>query len=273
MVTQLLYHMFLDRNLNSRDDGDCKRWNEYHADHYTSHIKKSDPNLKIKMRGLKTLGNTCYFNVAVQAMTHVPPLAQHLMLHEYTGLCSVTFEFQKVLRQLLVKGDETPADPTELLGAFRERFPQFEEKKQHDAQEVILLFIDIFEKSIELKVFNGVEGGQPMTSLILPVTEPCSLGDLVEHHKVTTWPKIISFTFSMYDHKFPIILPFSFLDRKLYSVVMHRGDAGEGHYALCVRVKDNWYIKEDEKVFELPCQIETMRGDWYMAFYRPERSI
>lgn len=225
------------------------------------------------MRGLKNLGNTCYFNVAIQTMSHVPPLAYQLMVHEYTGLCSVTFEFQKVLKQLLDKEATGPIDPTELLGAFRERFPEFEEKKQHDAQEVILIFIDIFEKSIDLKVFNGIENGQLMTSLILPVTEPCNLLDLLEDHKVTEWPKVTSFTFVMYDHKFPLTLPFSFLDRKLFAVVMHRGTSESGHYALCVRVRDSWYIKEDEKVYELPCQIETMRGEWYMAFYRPDRLL
>jgi ubiquitin C-terminal hydrolase len=195
------------------------------------------------------------------------------MTHEYTDLCSITFEFQKVLKQLLVKGVSDPVDPTELLGAFRERFPEFEEKKQHDAQEVILKFMDIFERSIGLKVFNGIEGGHPMTSLILPVTEPCGLLDLLEDHKVTEWPAVTSFTFSMYDHKFPVNLPFSFLNRKLFAVIMHRGTSEGGHYALCVKVKDSWYIKEDEKVYELPCQIEVMRGEWYMAFYRPDKLI
>jgi ubiquitin C-terminal hydrolase len=225
------------------------------------------------MRGLKNLGNTCYFNAAVQCLAHVPTLAQHLLLNDYTGLCSITFEYQKVLRKLLLKGINGPVDPNELLDAFRERFPEFEERKQHDSQEVVLKLMDVFEKSIGLKVFNGRENGQPMTSLLVPVLEPCSLGDLIEGHVVEEWPQIISFTFMMYDHKFPVVLPFQFMQRNLFAVIMHKGDAEEGHYALLVKVRNTWYIKEDEKVYEIPYQIELMRGEFYMAFYRPDNLL
>lgn len=225
------------------------------------------------MRGLKNLGNTCYFNAAVQCLAHVPTLAHHLLLNDYTGLCSITFEYQKVLRSLLVKGDDSPVDPIELLGAFRERFPEFEERKQHDSQEVVLKLMDVFEKSIGLTVFNGREAGQLMTSLLLPVLEPCSLGDLLEGHAVEEWPQVISFTFVMYDHKFPVVLPFQFMDKNLFAVIMHKGDAVEGHYALLVKVHNTWYIKEDAHVYEIPYQIELMRGEFYMAFYRPDKLL
>ena len=32
-------------------------------------------------------------------------------------------------------------------------------------------------------------------------------------------------------------------------------------------------IKEDATVYELPCGIETMRGEFYMAFYRPDKLL
>ena len=40
-----------------------------------------------------------------------------------------------------------------------------------------------------------------------------------------------------------------------------------------IRVRDKWYIKEDATVYELPCGIETMRGEFYMAFYRPDKLL
>ena len=219
------------------------------------------------MRGLKNIGNTCYFNVAVQCLAHVPPLAQHLMLREYTGQCAITCEYQKVLRQLFLRGVTEPADPSDLLDAFRERFPRFVTGTQHDAQEVILILIDIFEISIGLKVFS------PLPTLILPVLEPCSLADLLEDEPAVEWPPVISFTFAMYDHKFPVTIPFDFKDRRLFAVVLHKGCSESGHYAALIRVHDKWFIKEDATVYELPCGIETMRGEFYMAFYRPDKLL
>lgn len=220
------------------------------------------------MRGLKNLGNTCYFNVAVQCLAHVPPLAQHLMLHEYTGPCTITTEYQKVLRLLFIRGTEDPVDPARLIDAFREIFPRFTEGAQHDAQEVILILIDVFEKSIGLKAFS------PEPTFVLPVTEPSLLGDLLDDIGVPDeWPQVLSFTFSMYDHKFPVDIPFVFLSRRLFAVVLHRGCTSSGHYALLVKVHDKWYIKEDATVYEIPYQIENMRGEFYMAFYRPNNLL
>lgn len=227
----------------------------------------------LRMRGLKNLGNTCYFNVAVQCLAHAPPLAHHLMLNEYTGLCAVTFEYQKVLKQLFTCDTDEPVDPSDLLGAFRELFPEFEERKQHDAQEVILKLIAVFERSIGIKAFEGKDVTGPMTTHLVSVMEPASLEDLIEERDVLKWPMITSFTFMMYNHKFPVILPFEFKNKKLYAVVMHKGSSDGGHYALLVKVHGKWFIKEDSIVYELPCQVELMRGDFYMAFYRPDKCI
>ena len=98
------------------------------------------------MRGLWNLGNTCYFNTAVQCLAHVPPLTKHLFsIQPYTGSCEITREYQKIVRALFIKGETAPVSPSDLLGAFRNRFPQFASNEQHDAQEVILHLIDVFE--------------------------------------------------------------------------------------------------------------------------------
>lgn len=230
------------------------------------------------MRGLKNLGNTCYFNTAVQCLSHVPPLAHHLFTHEYVGLCAITFEYQKVLRQLFVKEVSDPVDPTNLLSAFREIFPEFVKDKQHDAQEVIINLIAVFERSLGKEfiggIFNGEDDGQVFNTKILDVCEPCSLEDLLVNHTVTKWPQVTSFTLGMYNYKFPVIFPFQFENKNLFAVVIHTGrDSQEGHYGLCVKVKDTWYIKEDERVHKIPYQIELMRGEFYMAFYRPDRTL
>jgi hypothetical protein len=180
--------------------------------------------------------------------------------------------------------------------------------QQHDAQETILLLIDVFEQSLgkELiqEIFNGEDSQEtlwndgmstvktPFTTLVLDVNEPCRLQDLLDdrfeeqsiegytdaqgkthevagiRNRVSKWPRIVSFSFSMYEYKFPIEIPFEFEGRKLFACVLHQGVQRGGHYALLVRRYDKWYIKDDESVREIP-DIKTFKGEWYQAWYRP----
>ena len=259
------------------------------------------------MRGLLNLGNTCFFNTAVQCLAHVPPLTKHFFSEDLEACpCQVTREYQNVARQLFLKDHADPVDPSGLLSAFRIRFPNFANANQHDAQEVIVLLIDIFEQSLGREfireIFNGTEnqetvfpGGRSnleseFTTLLLDVTEPTSLGHLLEdrekhraikdytdaagktHHVaavqtcVKKWPKVLSFSFSMYDYKFPIEIPNEFKGKKLFACVLHAGIQQGGHYALMVRRWDKWYIKDDETVNEITPS--EFKGPFYMAWYR-----
>ena len=265
------------------------------------------------MRGLYNLGNTCYFNTAVQCLAHVPPLTKHLFLADLSGIsCDITKEYQKVVNKLFIKGETSPVSPSDLLQAFRVRFSDFTAGRQHDAQEVVLLLIDVFEESLGKEfitgLFNGVEtqetswdGGSskitnPFTTVFMDVFEPCTLSELLEiknksilvqnykeengtnheeariSNKVSQYPKFVSFSFSMYDHKFPIEIPFEFEGRKLYACILHRGHRQGGHYGLLVRRYDKWYLKDDETVSEFP-DIMEMRGEFYQVWYRPMKSL
>lgn len=264
------------------------------------------------MRGLWNLGNTCYFNTAIQCLAHVPPLTKHFFSVNLESCpCTITREYQKVVRQLFLKGETAPVSPSDLIGAFRCRFPDFSRPVQHDAQEVIIHLIDVFEAALGKDLITGIFNGEdaqetiypdglstvitPFTTMILDVTEPCRLADILAdreehtaiegytddtgktHHCaavrniVRRWPKIIGFSFSMYDYKFPIEIPLEFEGRKLFACVLHQGSKQGGHYALLVRRYDKWYIKDDERVSEIP-RIDTLRGEFYMAFYRPHNS-
>jgi ubiquitin C-terminal hydrolase len=149
------------------------------------------------MRGLNNCGNTCYFNTAIQCLAHCPALSNHLLHNKYTGDCEITREYSKVVRQLFAKSVVGPVDPSPLLGVFRTRFSSFANTGQHDAQEVVLCLIDVFEKSLGKEfiknIFNGEEttetvypGGKSshpseFTTLLFPLTEGgrVSLGDLL----------------------------------------------------------------------------------------------
>ena len=259
------------------------------------------------MRGLVNLGNTCFFNTAVQCLAHVPSLSKHLFLNEYEGECDITKEYQEVAKQLFMAKGEGPVNPGNLLNAFRTKFTCFAGGGQHDAQEVIVCLLDVFEKSLGKEliqdIFNGEEiqetiypGGksqtrQTFTTLILDVNSDSKLESLLEtrakhigfsdyqddtgrRHRVAAvgrmvsrWPRVIGFTFSMYNSKFQIEIPETFEGRYLFAVVLHAGIMWGGHYALAVKRYGKWYIKDDESVSEM--NQPPLRGPFYMAWYRP----
>jgi ubiquitin C-terminal hydrolase len=259
------------------------------------------------MRGLVNLGNTCYFNTAVQCLAHCPALSKYLFFNEYTGPCNITREYQKVAKQLFLSGESSPVNPSALLSEFRTKFSSFANTGQHDAQEVIVCLIDVFEKSLGKDlikdIFNGEEtqetvfpGGssnttETFTTLILDVNSDSKLETILENRwkhagisdyvdetgrrhrvaavgrKVTRWPKVIGFTFSMYNSKFQIEIPEKFEGRHLFAVVLHMGIVWGGHYALAVKRYGKWYIKDDESVTEL--KEPPTKGRFYMAWYRP----
>lgn len=259
------------------------------------------------MRGLINCGNTCYFSTAIQCLTHIPPLSKHFFLNDYKGPCKITKEYEKTARALFLSGETRPVDPSALLSEFRSKFPSFIGNQQHDAQEVIVHMIDVFENSLGKQciqnIFNGIEvqetvypGGKSLkeetfTTMILEPQRNCTLETLLRERwkhsgvegytdesgkkhnvaaisrRVTKWPRIIGFTFSMYNSKFQIEIPEKFEDRFLFAVVLHMGIMWGGHYALAVKRYGKWYIKDDESVREI--QDAPTKGTFYMAWYRP----
>jgi ubiquitin C-terminal hydrolase len=224
------------------------------------------------MRGLLNAPGTnqCWLNSAFSCIIHTPAIGRIMISGPlYIGECAITRNFQYIARQLFDKEKRDlpyPVDANCLHIAFCEKFPSFSDNTQHhDAQEAILLFIQVFESSLKLKIFEGELSTGICSTIILPVTEPCSLEDVLVGTKVIRWPEIIMFTFSMYEYRWPVTLPFEFMNKQIYAVLMHKGSEDIGHYAALIKVRDEWYIKEDDKIGRLP-NIEVLRGEFYCAF-------
>jgi len=130
------------------------------------------------------------------------------------------------------------------------------------------------------------------TTLCLLVSEPSGLEDLVKEHlqpeafegyrdddgvvharavkfcTVKRWPKVTVFIFSQPYHKFNTQIPLEWEGRKLIAAVLHRGTIRNGHYALVVLVRDQWYMKSDESVVKSADKIQDFVGEISMAVYR-----
>jgi len=100
------------------------------------------------MKGLDNLGNTCYFNTALQCLLQVPQLSNFLILKEYSGGCEFTREYQKTVRNIWLNKERSSETPQRLLELFKQRYNQFNNTHQQDSQEAVLCILDALDKSL-----------------------------------------------------------------------------------------------------------------------------
>lgn len=100
------------------------------------------------MKGSPNLGNTCYFNSAIQCLLQVPVFSNHLILKGYHGECEFTRELSHVTKDLWVDKSSKVTNFQKLLQLFQNNCSQFKNFFQHDVQEAFIYILDIVEKSI-----------------------------------------------------------------------------------------------------------------------------
>jgi len=76
----------------------------------------------IVMRGFSNIGNTCYFNTALQCLLHIPILSNYLIRNPYKGDCEFTQIYNELTHIYWTKGEEMINVET-ILKAFQKKFP------------------------------------------------------------------------------------------------------------------------------------------------------
>jgi len=253
------------------------------------------------MKGIENHGNTCYFNTALQCLLYIPVLSNYFIRHPYEGECLFTKEYSNLCKTYWTKG-QSKVDIIPLITHFREKFPRFGSREQHDVQETIMCIIDILERAEpKLKEWfygkktqetiwpGGKSSNEEEFSVHLINSEGKDLGKMLSES--TDWNTIENFedaegkkhhvaTTRMLFSKLPQLLMISF-DRKshihiiekliidkyeynLISTAVHVGRQYDGHYVSFVKRKNKWFLIDDDTIQEHELPEEA--GYYFMVY-------
>ena len=223
------------------------------------------------MSGIKNYGATCWFNALMQC------LMKSRKWDEDTA-----DPFTKEFLGFMNQGSEdeldnsNELDPVPFLREFVKKFPDWQ-GLPNDAQEALILLLDIFEKTINLTDFTG-EVTQTITfpkgtsvtkypCTIFLNNEQLVLSDYKDNtgtvHNVAIQETFLT--------KIPKILVLSdiknkveeeMFGKKLFALIPWYG----GHYIAFVNVKDSgWHLFDDESVSNAT---PNLNHKYYLAFYK-----
>ena len=256
------------------------------------------------MKGLDNLGNTCYFNSALQCLLQTPVLSNHMITNKYEGNCEFTQTYRDLTTSFWISKEKNNLSPKKLLELFRKRFKRFDNSHEHDAHEALVCIIDILETAIPSvkNMFYGTlskdviyPGGKSNSKekfgpLMLTCNNNCSLEELVKNHMADTVlegyqddsgrtynvavlkqsihdrPPIMIFCINMFMHKHQIRIPQTYENYVLYACCIHMGSTRGGHYVAFTKHRGKWYLKDDENVREVNHPPES--GPFYLCMYK-----
>uniref|UniRef100_A0A8C5C6D7 Ubiquitin carboxyl-terminal hydrolase n=1 Tax=Gadus morhua TaxID=8049 RepID=A0A8C5C6D7_GADMO len=109
--------------------------------------------LFLGLTGLKNIGNTCYMNAALQALSNCPPLTQFFL--ECGGLVrtdkkpALCKSYQKLVSDLWHKNRPSYVVPTNLFQGIKSINPMFRGYSQQDSQEFLRCLMDQLHEELK----------------------------------------------------------------------------------------------------------------------------
>ncbi|KAG8437195.1 hypothetical protein GDO86_008041 [Hymenochirus boettgeri] len=116
------------------------------------------------LTGLKNIGNTCYMNAALQALSNCPPLTHFFLdcgglvrTDKKPGLCK---SYQKLMTELWHKNRPGSVIPTNLFQGIKSVNPTFRGYSQQDAQEFLRCLMDVLHEELKESIIEVEEDAQ-----------------------------------------------------------------------------------------------------------------
>ncbi|CAO2600464.1 Ubiquitin carboxyl-terminal hydrolase 33, partial [Lemmus lemmus] len=120
------------------------------------------------LTGLKNIGNTCYMNAALQALSNCPPLTQFFL--DCGGLArtdkkpAICKSYLKLMTELWHKSRPGSVVPANLFQGIKTVNPTFRGYSQQDAQEFLRCLMDVLHEELKEQVMETEDEPQTLTS-------------------------------------------------------------------------------------------------------------
>uniref|UniRef100_A0A8C8RFJ5 Ubiquitin carboxyl-terminal hydrolase n=1 Tax=Pelusios castaneus TaxID=367368 RepID=A0A8C8RFJ5_9SAUR len=160
-------------------------------------IEVEEDELKARgLTGLKNIGNTCYMNAALQALSNCPPLTQFFL--DCGGLArtdkkpAICKNYLKLMTELWHKSRPGSVVPTNLFQGIKTINPMFRGYSQQDAQEFLRCLMDLLHEELKEPVMeiedthstnidDNMEEDKSQSDLDFQSCESCGSSDKAEN--------------------------------------------------------------------------------------------
>mgnify|MGYP000081702034 FL=1 len=243
------------------------------------------------MHGFTNLGNTCYFNSAIQTILHIHEISSHILDKKYTGDCKFTSAYEQLVHIYFKTQESKSFTIGPVLQEFVKIFPRFVIGHPHDSQDALFCIIDILEKSYTyikelvygeitqitispvgkntiktpfcIHILNVKQNVKDLNIMIQESHKWNILEDYVDNngkkHNVATtrtlfseYPKILFISFDKKSYvKIEEQLKIKNNVYELRSTIIHKGIQYGGHYMSTTKLGDDWIIQDDDTLGKL----------------------
>ncbi|XP_028032864.1 ubiquitin carboxyl-terminal hydrolase 20 isoform X1 [Bombyx mandarina] len=111
--------------------------------------------------GLQNMGNTCYMNAALQALSHTAPLTSYFLecaaaVNILAGdkKPGISRAYQKLIQEMWSRKSRGYVVPNGILYGIRNVHPMFRGYHQHDTQEFLRCFMDQLHEELKEPIYN-----------------------------------------------------------------------------------------------------------------------
>ncbi|RZF42084.1 hypothetical protein LSTR_LSTR006677 [Laodelphax striatellus] len=133
------------------------------------------------LTGLQNVGNTCYMNAALQALSNTPPLTQFFLDCGATAISSASNDqgqsrmmslsknYHRLMQEMWHLKKRGYVIPKGVLYSFRNVHPMFRINQQQDTQEFLRCFMDQLHEELKTRVVEPPQN--PMFECVIPDQE------------------------------------------------------------------------------------------------------